>query len=954
MYMILLSSGLLILLLIVLRPFMRKRVSPLVIYSLWLLVALRLLLPFQLGASSLSLENLFQKNSASVQAEVNPQPQSPIYPDVQIESPLYPDVQTAPPVITGSNSGQNPQDITPEASDPVMDTPITNTTPIRDEGYGMSSTPDLSERPSNEASLTVTTDAPAFSLTTAHILNGVWLAGFLAMVVWFLAVNIRFRRKATAGATELSLPDLPIPVYESESVPSPCMTGLFRPQIFLLPGTDPYRQKHILTHELTHYRHRDHIWSFVRCLCLCIYWFNPLVWIAAYLSKEDCELACDYDAIKTLGEEERLPYGKTLLDTLVQANRPGNLLRSATTMGGGKKQIRTRLESIVKKPKKLLWALLCLILVVALSVGCTFTGRKDVTQAPEENPTESTFEMEPTETDSTEATTATEEVIEPTESPSINNPSGVALLDCVFYDIYPNYEEDGYIIPRLVLESGYGDQVQQELLELFGMAMAGDHSQYSGITYSWYITVLDHFDPSPQILVLDITATTVQESTETLTYYVDLTTGTAFTPAQYAEAIRHRVSLELVQDLYDEFVNNGTLSFTSEDRKIYLENLSDSYEEATFALTEKNTLAITVPYITRGSGVREITMDSVPTESISVNAFQEPSVIDLYTYFSGDDGRKNTLPLILLESNYAKEFNAEILQTYLTMQPNNVKYTWAINGNILSFAMEAENPYTYGIACIAENLFLDGQSQPSAQDVLAQAKEPMTYGEYKEKAKVLLRSYFFDLFPGISKKFPNDQLVLKQVLRSGSDANIDLSKPYLDAEGNIWTYADIYQIAGSSHVPHLIPISTAQFNEEYLAYVQDNSLFSKAEQILTAYLETLYGEGTYDLIYTARNACPEYTDSKIHAEGLEDHLVIRIYRELDPTLTEYDIDEIPELKAACELLGVEDVEYIVDGNQNATHEMYVMNRIFDGIIDRFVKVVEDSANKEVRLLIYWG
>ena len=41
-----------------------------------------------------------------------------------------------------------------------------------------------------------------------------------------------------------------------------------------------------------------------------------------------------------------------------------------------------------------------------------------------------------------------------------------------------------------------------------------------------------------------------------------------------------------------------------------------------------------------------------------------------------------------------------------------------------------------------------------------------------------------------------------------------------------------------------------------------NNLFQRSEQVLQKYLKTLYGEGDYELIYTAENAYPEYADDK--------------------------------------------------------------------------------------------
>lgn len=943
MYTILISSCILILLVIGLRKLAWKKISPTLQYGLWLLVAIRLLLPFQIGSSSLSLENLFPQKTL-VQEEVQI-PTSDTH-DLPNQSPITSPTSTEAMLELLPTEQAMEEFPLPSEESPVQEVvpvaPHPNETQVSDT---MAGTPSGSVEQTQKSRLT---------LSANQILNLVWFIGFVTMAAWFTAVNIRFQKTAMEDAVRIEVPQIPLPVYESNNILSPCMVGLLRPRILLSPGDTPSSRAHILTHEYTHYRHKDHIWSFIRGLCLCIHWFNPLVWVAAYLSKEDCEMACDHSTINTLGDSERIPYGYTLVETVKKAGHPDSLLCSATTMGGGMNQMRRRFNRITQKPKKLLWVAISLLLVLALAVGCTFTGGKNATQAPTEETIDATV---PTEGDVSTETTAKEEGTESTELPSLINPSGVELIDGWFGEVVTVDKAGGYAIPHLFLETEYGEQVNQEILDRFGMIAEGDRSQYTGLTYNWYLTVLEHFDPSPQVLVLDITATTVQGTTEKLTYYVDLAYGSELSARGYASNIQYRVSRELVQELYDEFANTGAISFTSEDRDVYLENLTRSYQEATFALTEQGTLAITIPYITLDGSIRDIPMNCEPTKSISVNAFHEPDVIDLYTYTS-KNGTENTIPLILLESVYAKKLNAYILNEYLTLQPDHLTYTEAIHGEILSFSMKAEDPNTYDLMCLAENLFLDGSSAPTAEAVLSQGKGSMTYEEYTEKARVLLPSYFFDLFPGITEQFPNDKMVLKQVKRSGSSPNIALSTPYLDEDGNVWARAYIYQIAGSSHTAHLIPISTGKINEEYVKYAEENNLFLQGEQALLKYLQTLYGEGTYDLIYSAENAYPEYVDDKLHAEGLDDHVLIRIVRKLDPTMTEADIEAIPELKAACEILGVEKIEHFANTSSPANiREMYVMDSTdvtFTGPIDRYVKVVWDSANKEVHILIYWG
>ena len=93
-------------------------------------------------------------------------------------------------------------------------------------------------------------------------------------------------------AVELSL----IHIY---GVGAPFVFGLFRPAVYV----DSRSIKNeavldcVLAHEFGHIKHKDHWWLLVRWLCVCVQWFNPLVWFAAFLSAKDAEIACDYHAV---------------------------------------------------------------------------------------------------------------------------------------------------------------------------------------------------------------------------------------------------------------------------------------------------------------------------------------------------------------------------------------------------------------------------------------------------------------------------------------------------------------------------------------------------------------------------------------------------------------------------------------------------------------------------------
>ena len=223
-------------------------------------------------------------------------------------------------------------------------------------------------------------DTYFFYTTLSKFLTALWAIGAVCAMWVIFSSNRRFLGRLRYYRHALEGVDAPVPVYTAAHLPSPCLFGVFQPAVYLTPqaAEGPDTLRHVLAHELTHYAHKDHIWSLLRCLALALHWYNPLVWLAAALSKRDGELACDEGAVARLGEEERIPYGRTLVDMVAaQSLRPADLLSCSTAMTGGKKSIQLRVAALVKKPETVKTALFAVIALVALSLVFVFAGRKN-------------------------------------------------------------------------------------------------------------------------------------------------------------------------------------------------------------------------------------------------------------------------------------------------------------------------------------------------------------------------------------------------------------------------------------------------------------------------------------------------------------------------------------------------------------------------------------------------
>ena len=330
-----LSSCILILAVIALRTVLKGKISLRLQYALWMLVLLRLLIPVSIGSSRISVANL------TAQREI------PITAQPHLENPVYLPVQNQPHI---PNPAPQQGSQTPEAG-PVVTKPVSRL------------------------------------LTWKEAALFLWAAGFAAVTGVFILSNLRFRRRILQSRCELDLWKEDLPVYATAEIDTPCLFGIRKPAIYVTcpVAEDPTLLRHTLEHEATHYRHGDHIWSILRCACLAIHWYNPLVWWAAFLSRQDGELACDEATIRRLGEGERAEYGRTLIGMTCQ--KKANVLITATTMNSGKSSLKERIVLIAKKPQMAVYTLIAVALIAAIAVGCTFTGaRQDRADAYEKLP----------------------------------------------------------------------------------------------------------------------------------------------------------------------------------------------------------------------------------------------------------------------------------------------------------------------------------------------------------------------------------------------------------------------------------------------------------------------------------------------------------------------------------------------------------------------------------------
>ena len=153
-----------------------------------------------------------------------------------------------------------------------------------------------------------------------------------------------------------------ISVKYSDRISAPITYGVFKP-IIILPKacleTDFEKLQCIISHEIAHIRYFDIVYKWIITAVTCLYWYNPFVWIMFVLSERDIETACDKEAIERCGCSKD-DYSDLLIS--LEEKRCTDILARGFTAGA----IKERIKSIMKAKKT---GVFSCVLAVIMSVA---------------------------------------------------------------------------------------------------------------------------------------------------------------------------------------------------------------------------------------------------------------------------------------------------------------------------------------------------------------------------------------------------------------------------------------------------------------------------------------------------------------------------------------------------------------------------------------------------------
>ena len=301
------SGALLLLLILGLKPLYKNKFSKRWQYYIWIVVALRFLLPFTPDTTIIG--SLFEKfDTTAITNEIPTTPNVPV------------------PADTGNSKAE----------------------PI-------------------QTNREITTAAMREPFNKYVCLFFIWSALALVLFVRKVTVYQGFIQYIKAGNKEVS--DIKILNLLSDCeeklniktrvelscnplIASPMLIGFFRPRI-ILPSHEweDKELSYIFVHELIHYRQRDMFYKWLIQIVVCAHWFNPFVYLLEKEVNKSCELSCDEKVISVLDDTARREYGDTLISFLKSNNLYKSSLASVTLTEGAE-QLKERLGAIMKFREK--------------------------------------------------------------------------------------------------------------------------------------------------------------------------------------------------------------------------------------------------------------------------------------------------------------------------------------------------------------------------------------------------------------------------------------------------------------------------------------------------------------------------------------------------------------------------------------------------------------------------
>lgn len=170
-----------------------------------------------------------------------------------------------------------------------------------------------------------------FQLNLLELLFILWVGVAVCRFLYFVGRYLWEKRKLErfqhnrsplaeqvfARVQEESSKHLQVRVFVCPDIPGPMGIGIRKKDI-LLPHRDYTEEElyYVLQHEYTHFVHRDLTVRFLTCVFVCVFWWNPAVYLLNRDVEQMLEIKCDLAVTDGRSKSEKIAYLTAILSAL--------------------------------------------------------------------------------------------------------------------------------------------------------------------------------------------------------------------------------------------------------------------------------------------------------------------------------------------------------------------------------------------------------------------------------------------------------------------------------------------------------------------------------------------------------------------------------------------------------------------------------------------------------------
>jgi beta-lactamase regulating signal transducer with metallopeptidase domain len=285
-----------------------KKCPKRVLIIFWLVVALRLILPFNFNSptSALNIGKLFTSKT-TVSETVKYDPETRIREATTVDRSV----------------GQTAQSPAPAGAD--------NAAPADSQA---------------EEAMQDQTENKASKVSLKTIIPIVWLSVAGAMLIFSAVRYAMFYSKARWSSRSFDGR-----YYMANNIDSPFVVGVIKPKIFFPINMDDDEREYVLNHEWTHIKNKDGLTKLLSYIILCFHWFNPFVWIAFFMLCADIEMRVDEETTSNFNLAMVKEYCKSLVRHAADDNNKGGAFMQSTAFSGlgfGGMETKLRVTNLLK------------------------------------------------------------------------------------------------------------------------------------------------------------------------------------------------------------------------------------------------------------------------------------------------------------------------------------------------------------------------------------------------------------------------------------------------------------------------------------------------------------------------------------------------------------------------------------------------------------------------------